>query len=891
MTTSWTETDQSEIRRWAKTVKVAIIPAVTKSKELHVTDWQELDASKIDYDSNIQSGIYDHGIAIRAGKTLDGLYLIVLDFDGWDAVQAWFGSWENVLEAARRTRIEWHGDKTRLHYFVLADSPVPNRKIHIKDSLLEIRCERQAVFVSPSVHKDGEKYRPIDSPVVAKLVELQLMNLQSNINTLCDGYMSDEDRQKYLEYLHLPTTIIGEHQGRHDATKTIINNYYWKYGGGWLDISDEERFERAWEWHISHCKPPRTREEFDKLCKWAADKFKIDRDRLHNEKREERARLESELSNMSEAKLRLFKSYPSEVAAHLANNIWSETNKDNWIVADTNENIIYKCFSKEIEGHSEDTGKDYEFTIFCKADRILKCIPISITKHEDPFDSSQTTYTIVFRNTLHKKYSQARLTIDEISEWLKNEGYILPVSNRGGSVTQILSAMIDAFREDCRLQIERSAHFEGYYFDAELNDLQINKIDLAEKHPRHTVEECISCADFLEKRSEFSVYLYNDKQIDRRDVLATCIKWTVISPFNFLLKQITGRYLKAIAHYGERDGGKTSMSDEMLDIHGHHNDKRLGEQSIYNLDAGSMNTEAKFGKCVDKTTYLVTASEFGNIESYGRNERLAETIKNAIESVHCRRGKKGSSYDSPFYAASPIVFNGNPVITNKGELRKRIHSIVYTQEDRHNPEDARTIEFNEFMSKRRHEYKVLGDWVINYLIDNKSELLLSGKYDQYKLMDIVIKAFYDSIGQQVPEWLTKWITDNSLEELDVDETSIIRAVLFRHIHDVLRQSSSLISKFDIDSGDKDSQSTSLEKRIELCLDNNLLSFVRQVPGNTDKFEIDSSIKMLLKDHLSNLTLKKIGEKMGFDHERNVNGGYVLKFTKSQLTDFIKGVTN
>lgn len=113
-------------------------------------------------------------MAIRTGKTLSGkYYLIVLDFDGIDAVIEWFGSWEQACEVAKRTRIEWHQDKWRLHMFLFASRSVKNKKINIKDSLLEIRCDRQAVFVSPSVHKEGNPYTELETAEIAVINENQ----------------------------------------------------------------------------------------------------------------------------------------------------------------------------------------------------------------------------------------------------------------------------------------------------------------------------------------------------------------------------------------------------------------------------------------------------------------------------------------------------------------------------------------------------------------------------------------------------------------------------------------------------------------------------------------------------------------------------------------------
>lgn len=75
-----------------------------------------------------------------------------------------------------------------------------------------------------------------------------------------------------------------------------VSSYYWRQNDGWLDLDDNERFKRAWVWHLAHCNPPRTLEEFKRICKWVVDTCKTERDRVHAEARQNRdlfARLEA----------------------------------------------------------------------------------------------------------------------------------------------------------------------------------------------------------------------------------------------------------------------------------------------------------------------------------------------------------------------------------------------------------------------------------------------------------------------------------------------------------------------------------------------------------------------------------------------------------------------
>jgi hypothetical protein len=261
---------------------------------------------------------------------------------------------------------------------------------------------------------------------------------------------------------------------------------------------------------------------------------------------------------------------------------------------------------------------------------------------------------------------------------------------------------------------------------------------------------------------------------------------TIVAPFNFILKQLVKKYMNAWSFSGKQDGGKTTLSDTRLSIHGHFEDKSVTEQSIYDLSADSMNTDARFGNGISHTTFPIAISEYGRVEAYGRDEKSVETVKNAIERMICRHGRREGRYDYPFLALSPLIINGNPPISKKGEILKRFHILKYSQEDRHTEDDPRTIAYNKFMKERRQELKILGDWTLNYIWDNRAELLLSKKYDAYQIMDIVIREFYDFAGAEMPKWMTRWITDTALEELDVDEVGIIRSILFDHIHEKLR---------------------------------------------------------------------------------------------------------
>ena len=436
---------------------------------------------------------------------------------------------------------------------------------------------------------------------------------------------------------------------------------------------------------------------------------------------------------------------------------------------------------------------------------------------------SPIKYTITFQNQQLKEFAVTG-SISEILSFLDENGYI--VSEYGAK--EALNSMITAFRDDGRIMIDRSVDFEGYYYHD--GDVHVSKIDINKKHPARTKEECLACIKFIEQLSAFYLWKYKDVEIDRRDVLASAIKWTIAAPFNFAIKQLTRKWQKGFDMTGERDGGKSENAHIMLDIHGNFIDESSSSDSIYSVSSGSMNTEAKFGKGLSKTTYPIEISEFGRIEAYGRNEGMVEIVKKAIEDLTVRRGRDGARYDALFPSCSSIILNGNPFISKKGEILKRLHVVTFSEEDRHEANDPRTREFNELLSENRHKLKILGDKTIRYILENKDELLLSRKYSCYDLGRIALEKFYEFAGVQVPEWLTKWIADSSLVELDIDEESIIRSILFDNTHKTLQSNARLLEMENMGK-------ITLEQRISLCLDNDLWSWIRKTKEE-GKFYID-----------------------------------------------------
>jgi hypothetical protein len=135
--------------------------------------------------------------------------------------------------------------------------PIHNKSIKIKDSKLEIWGEDHLLFASPSIHQEGNPYCVLGTEEIAILSDWLLLHLEAKIDTLSEGYMSDDNKHDYIAYLEDPKTIIHE-GGRHTAVLTLGNSYFFRYKGKWQPskMDDNQRFDELVNWDCHHCDPP-----------------------------------------------------------------------------------------------------------------------------------------------------------------------------------------------------------------------------------------------------------------------------------------------------------------------------------------------------------------------------------------------------------------------------------------------------------------------------------------------------------------------------------------------------------------------------------------------------------------------------------------------------------
>jgi hypothetical protein len=205
--------------------------------------------------------------------------------------------------------------------------------------------------------------------------------------------MSDEDRDRYDAWLDADSTVLGIGAGRHDATKFKICSYYWKYKSEWMNLSDDDRFERAWQWHLKHCIPPRSRKEFDSLCDWVKKKHRVKRDKFFDE-----IRYQKQKANQADSE---FSSLPPEVQTRLSAHVHSLIGRNplRFYVADGFRKEILKVViarPKDVIEKTEDSNTTTTTTTkiktikYTEKDTIIDAIPTKVIINDNPLDGTKS---------------------------------------------------------------------------------------------------------------------------------------------------------------------------------------------------------------------------------------------------------------------------------------------------------------------------------------------------------------------------------------------------------------------------------------------------------------------------------------------------------------------
>jgi hypothetical protein len=236
----------------------------------------------------------------------------------------------------------------------------------------------------------------------------------------------------------------------------------------------------------------------------------------------------------------------------------------------------------------------------------------------------------------------------------------------------------------------------------------------------------------------------------------------------------------------------------------------------------SLDTVAKFGEALSKTTYPITVNEVGSLGD-SRHRPLLEMFKTAIEGMTARSKFIRKTHYTNIPALAAGILTGNAQPPTDPAYRRRSIPICFTQADEHTQKERE--DFDRLMNERvTKELKTLGDFAANYILDNQADLLSNNKLIDWKeLSRRILEEFYDAAGREAPEWISYFVEETQLADSKEDIELLLRAYLLQKINETYNRHCRNISCVD----------SSFTERFDFCLQHKLIPFLNSL-NNVDK---------------------------------------------------------
>jgi hypothetical protein len=866
-----TAEDRPDILYWPRIAKIPITGGCNgMTKEVFQRAWNRTDYTKIDFEAKLAAGDYDAGFALVLGKTLQAdldLYAFALDFDGWEAVEAWFGSWDKVLDVAKRTRLEWHGeDKGSLHLFLMCRGrPVKNIDIkNIKEgsnSHLEVRCENRLLYASPGIAKDGARWTVIAGGTneIAILNEEQLLELESKIEHLAGGYegvgyMSEEARKARIRYLEDPNTkLVGEHSGRHNAIVDLSASYFNRFTNGWKDLTDDQRHERLQQWNEQHCTIPLPQRELDDIWMWTVKTFRKKRD-------EQREKFEDEQRNNRTKATANAAAYPLNMPGCIYYQI--NSTPDRYVIGTTDYKLV------ELERKTKPEGLKGQPTsiiaYFVTNKTFTACKPVRIIKHKNPLSFLELLqrYTIEFKGSEPSgNFTIKHKTISEIVSELKNGNALCD-----SGIEVAITAQIKAFEKARLIEINDDMNYEGFFTDESEQQIISSNVDVS--FSSSSLEDIDKLRHALEYINELAKVGYGP---NRLDLLAHSILFGLIAPCSFIFKVIKAQQLLEWMYlYGKPNASKSTSGRIALAIDRHHKDDN------YNVNLAHVDTIARLGDTISQTTFTKLVDEM----DFTDNKVLANNVKSAIDQPRLRKVLDRSRRAEYVPALSPCIMTSNPPPPlNDAALMKRLAARYFPDGETHLKGEQSAKEFDALLSDL-DKLQALGRFRNRFVMDNQN-IILDKKLTPFEKARKILIAAYEAADMLAPCWLmTRQLEQNHLEESMVDARE---AVLNAFESIIIDKTKNLKGMSDLTTYPDTST------RFMNLVNHKLLPFVKVVTDKahqpTDRIAINTGVIKELyeygitKDQLPNL--KALADFIGGKYHKS-DGKNVIEVSQKQL---------
>ena len=241
----------------------------------------------------------------------------------------------------------------------------------------------------------------------------------------------------------------------------------------------------------------------------------------------------------------------------------------------------------------------------------------------------------------------------------------------------------------------------GYYLiDGKVRGYDVTQ-RLSERIEESQVMACINVLDELVNKYK------------NQDIGHTIIKHAIVALFGYIKKGLKIRgdnWVPGIYEYGFTRVGKNTAGIIHLAIWRKHGIK---DKEAHQLGFSSIDTQARFGIAMSRSTYQVMISEVGSLVDI-KYLWLSEMIKHSIESQTVR-GRYVEGFFKGITALSVLILTSNHMPPTDPAFRSRFILIHYGEKDLPSKEEKATFKKWLFDERRDNILGILGDFTANML--------------------------------------------------------------------------------------------------------------------------------------------------------------------------------
>ena len=529
----------------------------------------------------------------------------------------------------------------------------------------------------------------------------------------------------------------------------------------------------------------------------------------------------------------------------------------------TNTSIILNQ-KLEIIQYEWDNGKKGERNL----ETVINAYPQEVIIHDSPLDDIGRTFTIRWvSKTSSRVFETNRKTIKEIEQYLEEAGWVITPRRLKGTLAAVIQISVKYKLAQMHNEIDNP----GVYWDKTNEELKIIHLDVDEPS-QDEVNEALNVIDLLAPFFK-----------GHETKLSTCLKWGLMSIFDYSIKQIGGKWMPWLYLYGKAGSGKTTLGEIILFIYDIPNEDN-------NLGGSSFDTVARVGSRVSQFTKPIMVSE---PEGALNKPSIVGMLKTAIESTTARGRYQGKAYRTiPSFSCG--IITANQGLPSGDALFRRFTSILFSHNEKKAADNKK--EFDEIFkinSPKRsilNKLKALGNYFITEIKSNP-ELLLN---DWQETADLLIGRAYLDTGHDMPSWILDWHKTETLDDLDEEEIEEIRLFLIEKINRATQkvqvwseETGRPLNQQDLDTDFKTNDD--FNDRVWSVLNEKLIPWLDLHRGRDGTINVvcSSGIKKELKQITSSsYNLQSISELLGWEYKPILINGKTKRMMIVNYHDFL-----